>query len=335
MRGTREDRKRMIRKLLRENEGGITFEKPPRGMSDYRRAYDEMEGVPASLSSPMMAGRPIGSRISELPSESLRKSVEGLVLGILDVIDRTIEERGISGAEVVARGITQGLQSRGLTMMESMQKQLDSFGSDADVTPEDREEAKKRVMDFYKEKGAKPPTGSDLDNSIKSQLGVMAGLKKKKAENEKNRVSEATLRRQIRAILREAPMDDQPIVAQGEQKDEKQQKGAQRVPKASSTTRSLLKKAFLMAAEEMKGRTDIPDEEKKAYEALMSLDNQKELDLAINTLANFAPAIAGGDPASVAPILQRASKTGAAASAVSRGEKKLSGMQQESRRRKR
>ena len=154
-------------------------------------------------------------------------------------------------------------------------------------------------------------------------LGVIQLSDLRKADNEKNRVGESALRREIRSALREAMGEDQPIVAGAGGDKEQPADKATVVNKASSTTRGMLKKAFQMAAAEMSKREDLSDEDKEKYANLAQLDQNKELDLMLQTAADLASAIAGGDPASVAAILQRMTSTGGVASAIKRGDKRL------------
>lgn len=209
--------KEKLRKLVREMQS-------PMSLSGFRQAAQEREDMPTSLASPLAAGRPVGERIAGMPM-SLRAPAEELILSILDLLESTVEEKGIAGAEAVARGVTSGLKSRGmqLGMTEGrsgseVQKILST------ATKEELEAAREKY-------GTKDKPGSDNDEARANAVELVRLNKKFKSEG---RMSETAIRSEIRRVLLE-----QDPLAKDEKKEEKGAEQTQLTPKAMGFVKQL------------------------------------------------------------------------------------------------
>lgn len=198
---TRTERKNRIRNLVKEMQA-------PMSLSGFRAAAREDEEMPTSLGSPMVAGRPVGERIARLPA-ALREPVTEMIMNILDLLAKTTEEKGIGGAEAIARGVTQGLKSRGMLL-----GQMGMSEGTTPVVPKDehKEKVEKHLSDIKK---TVPKMRKEDEERVRGELHTLMQQSDKKFKTE-SRVSESAIRREIRRVLLEQdPLAKDPKDAKG------------------------------------------------------------------------------------------------------------------------
>lgn len=187
----RMQRKSKIRKLVREMQA-------PQSLSGFRQAAREDEEMPTSLTSPLAAGRPVGERIAELPA-ALRAPAEKMIKDLLDLLADTTEEKGMGGAEAIARGVTQGLKSRGM--------QLGMTEGTTPVVPRDehKEKVEKHLADIKKNV---PGMRKADEEKVRGELHALMQQSDKQFGGGK-KMSESALRGEIRqALIEEGFFDD-------------------------------------------------------------------------------------------------------------------------------
>lgn len=229
----RDEMKARVRKLVKEMQ-------EPRTMSGFRQMAGEMEGMPTSFGSALSAGKPVGERIAELPA-SLKKPVEAMVLSILELIEQTVEEKGMTGAEAIAQGVSQGLKSRG------MQLGMPAVTEGTAVVPKDKhkEKVEKHLADI--EKSVPNMRKTDKDRVRSDLHALMQQADKQFGGGEK--VSESAIRSEIRRVL----LEQDPLA-----KDEKKEGGKEGEKNSKLTDDEKMAMRTLLTKLDMQGQVSQP-----------------------------------------------------------------------------